>query len=45
MANLLLRDYKKEETPGLEKASLLKEQQRESQVKEIRPDPFTEGRA
>jgi hypothetical protein len=36
MANLLLRDYEKEETPRLEKASLVKEQQTGSQVKGIR---------
>ena len=36
MANLLLRDYEKEETPRLEKASLVEEQQTGSQVKGIR---------
>jgi hypothetical protein len=35
MANLLLRDNEKEETPLLEKASSIKEPQIVSQVKEI----------
>jgi hypothetical protein len=38
MANLLLRDYEKEDTPGPEKAPLIKELQILSQVKGI-PKP------